>query len=75
MKIGIIGSGNMGSGLARRIAIAGHDVLMTARNLTEAEKTAKQIGPRVKVVPPTEVAKGSGHPHRSNTGRRAGECT
>jgi predicted dinucleotide-binding enzyme len=31
---------------------------MTARNLTEAENTAKQIGPRVKVVPPAEVAKG-----------------
>jgi NADPH-dependent F420 reductase len=59
MKIGIIGSGNMGSGLARRIALSGHDVFMTARDLTEAEKTAKQIGPRVKVVPPTEVAKGA----------------
>ncbi len=59
MKIGIIGSGNMGSGLARRIALSGHDVLMTARDLTEAEKTAKQIGPRVKAVPATEVAKGT----------------
>jgi len=58
MKIGIIGSGNMGSGLARRITLAGHDVVMTARDLTEAEKIAKQIGPRVKVVPLTEVAKG-----------------
>jgi len=47
----------MGSGLARRIAIAGHDVLMTAKNLMEAEKIAKQIGPRVKSRP-TEVAKG-----------------
>jgi NADPH-dependent F420 reductase len=58
MKIGIIGSGNMGSGLARRITLSGHDVLMTAKNLAEAEKTARQIGPRVKVVPPAEVAKG-----------------
>ncbi len=58
MKIGIVGSGNMGSALARCITLAGHDVLMTARNLSAAEKTAKQIGPRVKVVPPTEVAKG-----------------
>ena len=58
MKIGIIGSGNMGSGLARRITLSGHDVLMTARDLNDAEKIAKQIGPRVKVVPPAEVAKG-----------------
>ena len=58
MKIGIIGSGNMGSGLARRITVSGHEVLLTARKLPEAEKIAKQIGPRVKVVPPTEVAKG-----------------
>ena len=58
MKIGIIGSGNMGSGLARRITLAGHDVLLTARDLNDAEKIANQIGPRVKVVPPSEVAKG-----------------
>jgi NADPH-dependent F420 reductase len=58
MKIGIIGSGNMGSGLARRITHAGHDVLLTARDLAEAEKKAKQIGPRIKVVSPADVAKG-----------------
>ena len=58
MKIGIIGSGNMGSGLASRITLAGHDVLMTARDLNDAEKISKQIGPRVTVVLPTEVAKG-----------------
>ena len=58
MKIGIIGSGNMGSGLARRITLAGHDVFMTARDLNDAEKISKQIGPRVTVVLPTEVAKG-----------------
>ena len=58
MKVGIIGSGNMGSGLARRITAAGHDVLMTARDLVEAEKIAGQIGPRVKVVPSADVAKG-----------------
>lgn len=58
MKIGIIGSGNMGSGLARRITQSGHDVLLTARDLAKAAKTAKQIGPRVKVVPLPEVARG-----------------
>jgi predicted dinucleotide-binding enzyme len=49
MKVGIIGSGNMGSGLARRITLAGHDVIMTARDLKEAEKIGKAIGPLVKV--------------------------
>ncbi len=58
MKIGIIGSGNMGSALARRITTAGHDVLMTAKDLKEADKIAKQIGPRVKAVSPAEVSKG-----------------
>ncbi len=59
MKIGIIGSGNMGSALARRITLAGHDVLMTAKNIDEAGKIGKQIGPRVKVVQPPEVATGT----------------
>jgi NADPH-dependent F420 reductase len=58
MKIGIIGSGNMGSGLARRITHAGHDVVMTARDLANAEKVARHIGPRVKVVSPADIAKG-----------------
>ena len=58
MKIGIIGSGNMGSGLARRITFAGHDVLMTAKDVVEAEKIGKHIGPKVRVVPTSEVAKG-----------------
>ena len=58
MKIGIIGSGNMGTGLARRITLAGHDVIMTAKDIAKAEKTARQIGPRVKVAPLAEVAKG-----------------
>ncbi len=57
MKIGIIGSGHMGSGLARRIAFAGHDVLMTGRDPAKAEKVAKDIGPKVKVVPIAEIGK------------------
>ncbi len=40
------------------LTLAGHDAFMTARNLTEAEKIAKQIGPRVKVVPAADIAKG-----------------
>jgi predicted dinucleotide-binding enzyme len=48
----------MGSGLARRITAAGHDVIMTGINLAKAEKVAKGIGPRAKAVPPGEVGKG-----------------
>lgn len=58
MKVGIIGSGNMGSGLARRIVLAGHDVVMTGRDLSKAERVAKEIGPKVKVVPRADVGKG-----------------
>ncbi len=58
MKVGIIGSGNMGSGLARRIAAAGHDVVITGRDLAKAGKIAKDIGPTVKAVPLAEVTKG-----------------
>jgi predicted dinucleotide-binding enzyme len=58
MKVGIIGTGNMGLGLARRITAAGHDVIMTGRDIAKAEKVAKGIGPRAKVVPPAVVGKG-----------------
>ncbi len=58
MKVGIIGSGNMGGGLARRIASAGHDVIISGRDLAKAEKIAKEIGRKVKVVPIGEIGKG-----------------
>lgn len=57
MKIGIIGSGSMGSALARRITAAGHDVTMTARDLDKAKEIAGEISPKVRVVPPSEVGK------------------
>ncbi len=58
MKIGIIGSGNMGSGLARRIAAAGHEVMITGRDVAKAEKTAAEIRGNVKAVPIGEIGKG-----------------
>jgi hypothetical protein len=57
MKIAILGSGNMGSALARRITAAGHDVLLTSKDLTKAEKVARGIGTRITVVPPSGVWK------------------
>lgn len=59
MKIAIIGTGNMGSGLARRIVSAGHDVLLTGRDVAKAEKIAKEIGPKACAVPIDEVARGA----------------
>ncbi|MDA8098832.1 MAG: NADPH-dependent F420 reductase [Nitrospiraceae bacterium] len=57
MKIGIIGSGNMGSALAKRIALAGHDVLLTAKDRAKAEAVASGIGPTVRVVAAGDVAR------------------
>jgi predicted dinucleotide-binding enzyme len=58
MKLGIIGGGSLSFELARKIAAAGHDVVMTAENPDDAGKIVKQIGPKVRVVPSSEVAKG-----------------
>lgn len=55
MRVGIIGAGNMGSGFARCIAKAGHDVLLTSRDLARAEKIADQIGLKVKAIPHAEL--------------------
>lgn len=41
MKVTIIGAGNMGSALAKQIANAGHQVRITARDLTKAAELSK----------------------------------
>lgn len=48
MKIGIIGSGNVGSALGQRWAAAGHDIMYGARNTAKPELVAllKEIGKR-----------------------------
>jgi len=48
MKIGIIGSGNMGRALGLRWARAGHDVLFGARDRDKAEKVAAEGGQRAR---------------------------
>ncbi|MGJ4748808.1 NAD(P)-binding domain-containing protein, partial [Leptospira sp. SA-E8] len=48
MKVTLIGAGNMGSALAKQLALAGHQVHITARNLNKA--SALQ-GAGVSVVP------------------------
>ena len=44
MKITLIGSGNMGSGLAKQFARAGHQVAILARDRAKAEELARQTG-------------------------------
>ncbi len=59
MKIAIIGAGNMGSAFARRLAAAGHELAVTARNLDEARQAAERAGPKSRAVPQEGVAEGA----------------
>lgn len=47
MKVSLIGSGNMASALAARLAAAGHDISVTSRNVATAEALAAATGARV----------------------------
>lgn len=44
MKVAIIGTGNMGAGLASALATAGHEVSIGARDLVKAAALADKIG-------------------------------
>ncbi len=44
MKVAIIGTGNMGAGLAATLAVAGHEVSIGARDLVKAAALADKIG-------------------------------
>jgi NADPH-dependent F420 reductase len=44
MKVAIIGTGNMGAGLASTLAVAGHEISIGARDLTKAAALAERIG-------------------------------
>ena len=56
MRVGIIGAGNMGSAFARRLGAAGHDVLITSRNIEEAREVARSAGAKARAVSPEELA-------------------
>ncbi len=59
MKIGIIGAGNMGTAFARRLAAAGHELAITARDLDEARQVANGAGAKARAVPQEDVAEGT----------------
>ena len=56
MKIGIIGTGEIGSALARHWAAAGHQLLISSRHPEQLQTLAKELGPNVTVGTPREAA-------------------
>jgi len=47
MDIGIIGAGNLGTGLAKRLLATGHDVVLSySRDMSKLEETARVLGAR-----------------------------
>src|SRR6188474_649410 len=56
MKIGIIGTGDIGGALARHWGTAGHELLISSRHPEQLQALAKEIGPNVKVGTPREAA-------------------
>ena len=56
MKIGIIGTGDIGGALARYWGAAGHQLLISSRHPEQLQSLAKEIGPNVKVGTPREAA-------------------
>ena len=55
-KIGVIGSGNVGSALGRVWANAGHQVMFASRNLEHDKQLAAQIGANARAGTPAEAA-------------------
>lgn len=56
LRIGIIGTGDIGGALARHWGAAGHDLLISSRHPEQLRDLAKEIGPNVKVGTPKEAA-------------------
>ena len=56
LKIGIIGTGNIGSALATLWVKAGHEVLISSRHPEQLTDLAKSLGPKARVGTPREAA-------------------
>ncbi len=55
IKIGVIGSGNVGSNLGRVLANAGHQVMFSSRNLEHDKRLAAGIGANARAGTPAEA--------------------
>ena len=56
IRIGIIGTGDIGGALARHWGAAGHELLISSRHPEQLKSLAGEIGPNVKVGTPREAA-------------------
>ena len=56
MKIGIIGTGEIGGALARHWGAAGHQLVISSRHPEQLRALASEIGPNVKAGTPREAA-------------------
>lgn len=56
LKIGIVGTGNIGGALATHWAKAGHELVISSRHPEELQDLAKSLGPKVRVGTPLEAA-------------------
>jgi predicted dinucleotide-binding enzyme len=55
-KIGMIGSGNVGSAIGRSLALAGHEVMFSSRDLDSDKKLAADVGKNARAGSPQEAA-------------------
>jgi predicted dinucleotide-binding enzyme len=55
MKIGFIGSGNIGGTIGELLAKAGHDVLFSSRNPDELKPLVARVGPHARAGTPKEA--------------------
>jgi predicted dinucleotide-binding enzyme len=56
LKIGIIGTGNIGGALATHWAKAGYELMISSRHPEELKDLAQKLGPKVRVGTPKEAA-------------------
>jgi predicted dinucleotide-binding enzyme len=56
LRIGIVGTGNIGGALARHWSAAGHQIMISSRHPEKLQALAKELGPNVTVGTPREAA-------------------
>jgi 8-hydroxy-5-deazaflavin:NADPH oxidoreductase len=57
MKIGTIGTGNIGAALARHWAKAGHELILSSRHPTELKDLAEELGAKASIGTPEDAAR------------------